>query len=93
MEYNGDFYGCDHFVDPPHKLDSIDESIIARMANSQTQKFGFAKSTALPSSCRNCEVRFLCNGVCPKDRFCEMRNAIGQGRTSERAAAKSNRLK
>jgi uncharacterized protein len=76
LEHNGDFYGCDHFVDPPHKLDSIDESIIARMANSQAQQqFEFAKSTALPSSCDNCEVRFLCNGGCPKDRFCEMRKS------------------
>jgi uncharacterized protein len=28
-----------------------------------------AKRDTLPAFCRNCDVRFACNGGCPKDRF------------------------
>jgi uncharacterized protein len=31
--------------------------------------FGLAKRDTLPRYCRECEVRFLCNGECPKHRF------------------------
>ena len=33
------------------------------------QAFGRAKSETLPGYCRRCEVRFACNGECPKHRF------------------------
>jgi uncharacterized protein len=32
-------------------------------------KFGQDKRDTLTAQCRNCEVRPLCNGGCPKDRF------------------------
>jgi uncharacterized protein len=70
LEHNGDLYACDHFVDPAHKLGNIHESTIFEMAKSrQQEEFGRAKTVCLPSVCRNCGVRFLCNGGCPKDRF------------------------
>ncbi len=31
--------------------------------------FGDAKRDTLPRYCRECEVRFACNGECPKNRF------------------------
>ena len=31
--------------------------------------FGLDKKTSLPKYCRECEVRFVCNGGCPKNRF------------------------
>jgi uncharacterized protein len=40
------------------------------MANSPQQtRFGNAKDVGLPSDCRQCDVRFACNGECPKHRF------------------------
>jgi uncharacterized protein len=40
------------------------------MADSARQKeFGQAKSRTLPKYCRECDVRFACNGECPKHRF------------------------
>ncbi|HUB26462.1 MAG TPA: SPASM domain-containing protein, partial [Tepidisphaeraceae bacterium] len=40
------------------------------MARSAAQKrFGDDKLDALPAYCRQCEVRFACNGECPKNRF------------------------
>jgi uncharacterized protein len=32
-------------------------------------KFGADKSETLPRYCRECAVRFACNGECPKHRF------------------------
>jgi uncharacterized protein len=40
------------------------------MANSPAQqKFGLDKRDSLPRMCRECDVRFACNGECPKHRF------------------------
>jgi uncharacterized protein len=35
----------------------------------QQTKFGNDKFDTLPQYCRKCEVRFACNGECPKHRF------------------------
>ncbi|HEY3379061.1 MAG TPA: SEC-C metal-binding domain-containing protein, partial [Armatimonadota bacterium] len=35
----------------------------------QQHRFGQAKRDTLPQYCRDCEVRFVCNGGCPKDRI------------------------
>lgn len=70
VEHNGDLYSCDHFVYPENKLGNILERAMAGLVTSQQQtRFGNAKLTALPSDCRNCDVRFACNGECPKHRF------------------------
>lgn len=72
IEHNGDLYSCDHFVEPEYKLGNIHELPIIEMANSaQQQTFANAKETTLPRYCRECEVRFACNGECPKNRFLE----------------------
>ena len=39
------------------------------MASPEQRKFGQDKLDSLTAQCRNCEVRSLCNGGCPKDRF------------------------
>ncbi len=72
IEHNGDVYSCDHFVEPEYKLGNIHDLPIVEMANSEFQiKFGEDKQSALPQYCRECEVRFSCNGGCPKNRFIE----------------------
>jgi len=69
MEFNGDLYACDHFVEPRYLLGSVQETPLADLAASPRQRaFGLAKRDALPRYCRECEVRFICNGGCPKDR-------------------------
>ena len=70
VEHNGDLYSCDHFVYPENKLGNIVERPMHGMLHSPQQKaFGNAKETALVSDCLQCDVRFACNGECPKHRF------------------------
>jgi uncharacterized protein len=72
LEHNGDVYSCDHFVEPNYLLGNINDRPLARLASSGKQrKFGRDKLDALPEYCRRCEVRFVCNGECPKNRFIE----------------------
>ncbi len=69
LEHNGDLYSCDHFVEPRHLLGSIvDEPMIDLVRSDQQQEFSQAKRDTLPRYCRECEVRFICNGGCPKNR-------------------------
>jgi uncharacterized protein len=70
MEHTGDLYSCDHFVYPENKLGNITETDLEQMVDSQQQKnFGLDKLNSLPRMCRECDVRFACNGECPKHRF------------------------
>ena len=70
VEHNGDFYSCDHFVDPEHRIGNISETPLAEMIESPAQReFGREKRDGLPRYCRECEVLGSCNGGCPKDRF------------------------
>jgi uncharacterized protein len=70
LEHNGDLYSCDHFVEPKHLLGNIASTHMAELvASAQQVAFGEAKRDTLPQYCRECEVRFACNGECPKNRF------------------------
>ncbi len=70
MEHNGDLYSCDHFVEPRYKLGNIQEISLVEMVGSEQQRqFGLAKRDTLPRYCRECQVRFICNGGCPKNRI------------------------
>lgn len=70
IEHNGDLYSCDHYVYPRHKLGNVMNQSLGAMVNSPPQiKFGNDKFDSLPKFCRECEVRFACNGECPKHRF------------------------
>ena len=70
LEHNGDVYSCDHFVEPDHLLGNITETpMLDLVASPQQVAFGHAKRDTLPQYCLDCDVRFACNGGCPKDRF------------------------
>lgn len=70
LEHNGDLYACDHYVYPRYRLGNLLDTSLAEMANSPAQQaFGEAKRSTLPQQCRQCEVRFACNGECPRNRF------------------------
>lgn len=70
LERNGDFYSCDHYVNKENLVGNIQENMIADLLDSEKQKaFGRAKSLTLPRYCAKCEVKSMCNGECPKNRF------------------------
>ena len=70
IEHNGDFFSCDHFVDAEHRLGNIQETPLVELLESPAQRaFGQAKLDTLPRYCQACEVRAMCNGGCPKNRF------------------------
>lgn len=70
LEHNGDLYSCDHYVYPQYKLGNILERPLDELMDSNLQRqFGRNKLDLLPQDCISCEVRFACNGECPKHRF------------------------
>jgi len=72
LEHNGDLYACDHFVEPRYLLGNIvQEHMLALVGSERQLAFGRAKLDALPRYCLDCDVRFACNGECPKNRFLE----------------------
>ena len=70
LEHNGDLYACDHFVEPGCRLGNVQETPLVELVGSERQRrFGQAKRDALPQVCRECAVRFVCHGGCPKNRL------------------------
>jgi uncharacterized protein len=70
LEYNGDLYACDHFVEPRYLLGNIHETHMLELVASPAQRqFGWDKRDTLTAQCLHCPVRPLCHGGCPKDRF------------------------
>jgi len=70
LEHQGDVYSCDHYVYPENKLGNILDNPLESLAAMEKQRaFGTAKRDSLPAFCRECDVRFACNGECPKHRF------------------------
>lgn len=71
VEANGDIYSCDHFVYPENKIGNVhDEQSIYQVVNSdKNREFGKSKSGNMSIDCKNCLVKSVCNGGCPKHRF------------------------
>lgn len=80
LEHNGDLYACDHYVTPDHLLGNITQQNLGSMLDSAFQnQFGDSKRTALAEVCRDCDVSFICNGGCPKNRDPGGLNYLCQG--------------
>ena len=72
LEHNGDVYSCDHYVEPDYKVGNLVDIPLSEIVISDQQRdFGLAKRDTLPQYCLDCDVRFVCNGGCPKNRFIE----------------------
>ena len=70
LEHTGDLYACDHYVQPDALLGNIEIYTIEEMAGSEKKRaFGNNKKALLPNKCLRCDVRFICNGGCPKNRI------------------------
>jgi uncharacterized protein len=72
LEFNGDLYSCDHFVEPDHYLGNILKTPMLELVTSEKQRaFGQNKKDTLPRTCLECRFLSVCNGECPKNRFVE----------------------
>ncbi len=70
LEHSGDLFSCDHYVQPDTFLGNINEISLNELVKSQSQiAFGNNKKAQLPKKCLRCDVRFICNGDCPKNRI------------------------
>lgn len=70
LEFNGDIYTCDHWVEAEWKLGNINDVGFPTLLGNDTMRvFSQKKRAELPNSCHSCPVLRLCNGGCPKDRF------------------------
>lgn len=69
VEYNGDIYPCDFFVDVALKIGNIHEATWAQMTNSFLyHRFGDKKSD-FSAACGDCFCFMLCAGDCLKHRL------------------------
>lgn len=74
VEYNGNVYPCDFFVEPGHYLGNVHEHDLNKIFNARKiRTFGGAKAD-LPKKCTKCEWKKLCQGGCLKDRRNNPRN-------------------
>jgi len=70
IEHNGDFYACDHYVEPEYRWGNLHRTSLVDLLEYPEQKaFGDAKWDTLPQYCLDCEVLEMCHGECPKNRF------------------------
>ncbi len=77
VEHNGDVYACDHFVMPEYRLGNLAVDELGTLAASpRLRAFGDAKRDTLPPACLACDVRFICHGGCPKDRWPQGASAL-----------------
>jgi uncharacterized protein len=74
VEYNGDVYPCDFFVEKEWKLGNITLDSWSEIAR-RTRRYSFAsKKTLAHAECQVCEYQSICHGGCPKFRHGPHRN-------------------
>lgn len=68
VEYNGDVFPCDFFVETGWKLGNITVDSWSEIAR-RSRRFQFAsKKTLFHPECQACEYQSICHGGCPKFR-------------------------
>ena len=68
VEYNGDVYPCDFFVEGGWKLGNVELDSWPEIAR-RTRRYSFAsKKTLAHPECQVCEYQSICHGGCPKFR-------------------------
>ena len=74
VEYNGDVYPCDFFVEKGWKLGNINLDSWPEVSRRQRRyQFAATKTMAHPD-CQVCEYQTICRGGCPKHRYDPNRN-------------------
>ncbi len=68
VEYNGDVYPCDFFVESSWKLGNVEIDSWSEIAR-RRRRYEFASQKTLPHpDCQACQYQSICHGGCPKHR-------------------------
>ncbi len=68
VEYNGDVYPCDFFVESTWKLGNVNDDSWPELARRNSRAAFAAKKSVPHAECSVCEFQHLCHGGCPKLR-------------------------
>src|SRR5260370_8091698 len=68
VEYNGDVYPCDFFVEGGWKLGNVNLDSWSEIARRQRRVSFASKKTIAHPECAVCEYQNICHGGCPKFR-------------------------
>jgi uncharacterized protein len=68
VEFNGDVYPCDFFVEKDWKLGNVTYDSWPEIARRQRRYQFAAKKTIGHPECQACEYQSICHGGCPKHR-------------------------
>ncbi|MGQ9662546.1 MAG: anaerobic sulfatase maturase [Kiritimatiellia bacterium] len=68
VEYNGDVYPCDFFVDPYLRLGNVTENTWEEMLTSSVYAEFGSRKRMWNEACRRCAFVRFCAGDCPKNR-------------------------
>jgi len=68
VEWNGDVYPCDFFVEKRYLLGNVMEGTMDRMLQSRPFRDFVSAAEALPGACKGCEWLWACNGGCYRQR-------------------------
>ena len=74
VEYNGDVYPCDFFVEQDWKLGNINLDSWSEISRRQRRYQFAATKTIAHADCQVCEYQSICHGGCPKHRHDPHRN-------------------
>jgi uncharacterized protein len=69
VEYNGDVYPCDFFVERDWKLGNVNLDSWPEIARRQRRRQFAANKTVPHPTCQVCEYQSICHGGCPKHRY------------------------
>jgi uncharacterized protein len=73
VEYNGDIFPCDFFVESDWKLGNINVDSWPEIAR-RRKRYEFAANKTIPHPlCQACEYQAICHGGCPKFRHARHR--------------------
>ncbi len=74
VEYNGDIFPCDFFVESGWKLGNLQLDSWSEIAR-RARRYQFASNKTIPHpECQVCEYQSICHGGCPKFRHGPHRN-------------------
>jgi uncharacterized protein len=68
VEWNGDVYPCDFFVEERFRMGNVLEATLAQMLQGPEFRAFVREAESLPAMCRDCELLSYCHGGCYRHR-------------------------